>query len=91
MRSSPCFFDRKRKGTAKIGQRSEQAGIEKGKLRPQLDRIVFHRRAREHQLMVGLQKPSRLGRLREGILDFLRFIEDDIMEAILAQKDDVAP
>ena len=71
-------FDRVGKLALEIVHAAQQARVEKGELRPQLEGVVFHRRAGHHQAVIGVEQPGRLGALRQRVLDGLRFIQDDV-------------
>ena len=62
---------------AKIGPAPEIAGHDEIHKRPKIAHRVFHWGAGENEAMARAEAESRLRILRLGILDVLRFIEDD--------------
>ena len=60
---------------AKARIRSQQPGHEEVKNAPQLRKAVFHRRARERELVVGFKAFHRARRERRGVFDILRLVE----------------
>ena len=51
--------------------------------------MVFHRRARHGEPMIGLNQPAGLGCLRLRVLDRLRFIENRVIEPYILQLGDI--
>ncbi len=43
--------------------------------------MVLHRRTAEDETVFAIQEPGGLGRLAGGILDRLRFVQDDIIKS----------
>ena len=84
------FLDRRAETAPEIVQVAQQAGIEKGELRPEFDGVVLHRGAGEHEAVAGLEQPRGAGGVRERILDLLRFVEHDVMKRHRLEEIDVA-
>ena len=70
---------------AERARRPEQARIEKLEQTPELADVILDRRAAEGQPMAPAQQPGRLRRCARGVLDRLRFVEDDVIELLLGQ------
>ena len=64
---------------------AEHAGVEELEEAPQLAQVVLDRRAAEREAMVGLEQAGGLGGLGGGVLDRLRFVEDDVVEGVSLQ------
>ena len=69
----------------------KHARVEKLENRPQLAQVVFYRRAGHGQPLLGRQQPTGLGRLRVGVFDGLRFVQNAIVEFNVLEMTDVAP
>ena len=68
-----------------IIQPAQQAGHDKGKLRPEFKSVVFHRCAGHSQTMLALQAAGSPRGLGQGVLDGLGFVQHDVVETIAAQ------
>ena len=63
---------------------AQQAGHEKVEEAPQLAEMVFHRRAREAEAVLGLQTAANLRGEAFRVLDVLRLVERDDVPLLLA-------
>ena len=70
--------------------RAEEAGIEQIHDRPEVADVVLHRRAGEGDAERRLDRPRGLGLLRLGVLDVLRFVEDEALPRHALQRLDLA-
>ena len=86
----PAALDGVGKLTLEILHVPQQARVEEGKLRPELEGVVLHGRAGHHNAVVRFQQPRGFGLLRQRILDRLQFVQDDVTEPVAAQDLDVA-
>ena len=53
--------------------------------------MILDRRAGQREPMIGAQQPHRFRRRRAGVLDRLRFVEDDVVERVVLERGHVAP
>ena len=58
---------------------------------PKIQQAIFQRRSGQRQAVLGLQLLNRLGDLRPGVLDKLRFVENHRAEREFLQLSQVTP
>src|SRR5262249_23524314 len=70
-------------------RRAEHSGVQEFKHAPQFAQVIFDRRSAQRQTMVALQQPRGLRRSRVGVLDRLRFVENDVIEPYVFKQNRV--